>query len=108
MPLVTDVILGKSEDVLSIVGGSKSPHKGTLSGTIEVKTSFQIEVRTAQYGMGLVGLLIVHVQLLEPLPIPSYHTVVGIIDFANPKHCEEFEKFRVQNRWQPNEIGGSA
>ena len=106
LPLVTDVILGKSEDVLFVVGGSESPHKGTLSGTIELKTGFGIEVRTTQYGMGLVGLLIVNVQLLAPLAIPAYHAVVGIIDFTNPQHCQEFEKFRNQNRWQQLGVGG--
>ena len=106
LPLVTDVILGNSEDALAVVGGSESPYKGTLSGTIEVKTSFRIEVRTTQYGMGLVGLLIVYVQLLAPLAIPSYHAVVGMIDFTNPNHCQEFEKFRNQNRWQQLSVGG--
>ena len=59
LPIVTDTILGKSEDVLSVVGGSESPHKGALSGTYEARTSFRIEVQMKQYGMGLVGLLIV-------------------------------------------------
>ena len=100
LPIVTDVILGKTEDVFSVVGGSESPHKGVLSGTCDLKTSFQIEVRVKQYGMGLAGLLIVYVQLLEPLAIPSYHVVVGIIDFTNSQHRQEFERYRTEYRWQ--------
>ena len=100
LPIVTDVILGKSEDVFFVVGGSESLYKEDLSGTVEVNTSFRIEVRMKQYGMNLVGLLIVHVQLLEPLAIPSYHAVVGIVDFNNPQHRDEFEKYSVEHRWQ--------
>ena len=96
VPIVTNTILGDSEDVFALVGGARSPHTGSLSGTYKLKTSFQIKVLVRRCGMRLVGLLIVRVQLLEPLAIPSYHAVVGIIDYANPQDRQEFERYFVQ------------
>jgi hypothetical protein len=90
-PLVTDIILGKSDDYFCTVGGSLDI-QDAISGGDHI-TNIKIIVRGHNR-----ALLFVEVRLFSQIRTPSYHVAVGDIDLANPTHVNIFEKHRLNSK----------
>ncbi|MGA2841709.1 MAG: HNH endonuclease [Steroidobacteraceae bacterium] len=90
-PLVTDPILGRSDGYFDTVGGSLDVQDAIAGG--DHLTTIKILVRD-----GNRALLIVDIRLFSQIRTPSYHVVVGEIDFDNPAHASVFEKHRIESK----------
>ena len=86
-PLVIDIILGRSDDYFYTVGGiwDISP---PVSGGDHI-TNISIKFISSDR-----ALIIVDIRLFSAAETPSFHVVVGEIDFNDPKHVHAFEKHR--------------
>jgi hypothetical protein len=90
-PLVTDIILGRSDDYFYTVGGSWDIAP-IIPGGDHVTN---ITVR----GVGLSRMLIVvDIRLFSVAETPSYHVVVGEVDSKNPEHVTALEKHRLDGK----------
>lgn len=87
-PLVTDIILGRSDDYFYTVGGSWDIAPAIPGGDHVTN----ITVRGVGWNRALI---IVDIRLFSAVETPSYHVVVGEIDRKNPEHVVTFEKHRL-------------
>lgn len=89
-PIVTDIILGRSNDYFFAVGG-KPEIEPAIPGGDHIT---QIHLLVQNGAM----LVIVNVRLFSQTTTPTYHAVVGRIDTNNPKHVAAFEQHRLNGR----------
>jgi hypothetical protein len=90
-PLVTDTILGRSDDYFYTVGGLLDIQDALVGG--DHITDIKILIRSPAR-----ALLFVELRLFSQIRTPSYHVVVGEINFENPQHIAIFEKHRINSK----------
>ena len=94
---VTDIVLGRTEDVFRCVGGTDpEPHPGPEEEP--PGHWFRIEVHCRQRGVGLVAQVVVRIRLFAKYHVPTYTVVAGEVDFRNPRHFEALEERRRNGR----------
>ncbi len=95
-PLVTDIILGKSDDYFYFVGGDYLVGDGDiLPPRAGGNHLLDIEIRFVGSGRALV---VVGVRLFSASSTPRYHAVVGVVDFGNEEHAHRFEQHRLAGK----------
>jgi hypothetical protein len=91
VPLVRDIILGKSDDCFNFVGGSW----GICGEPINTDTSFGMYFT---FVSPTVARLVVEIRLFSAAKTPDYHVVVGMISTQNSEHVSAMEKNRLQGK----------
>jgi hypothetical protein len=97
-PLVTDIILGKSEDYFFTVGGSFDILEAIPGG--DHVTDISLMFVSAEKAH-----VRVEVRLFSQISAPGYHVVVGEIDLTIPSHALALERHRLAGRL---EIAGAG
>jgi hypothetical protein len=90
-PLVVDIILGRSDDYFYTVGGSLDIQDAIPGG--DHITDIKIFCRSLKR-----ALLFVEVRLFSQIRTPTYHVVVGEIDFDNLQHVAIVSKHRINGK----------
>lgn len=95
-PLLTDLILGRSDDRFFAVGGSLdiAPPLRVPGGTHTFKLRVLLRSSTGQR-LADHALIIIDVRFFSGIESPSYHAVAGLVRFDNQKHFATFEKKRL-------------
>lgn len=89
-PLTTEIIRGISDDYFYTVGGTWDIEAPITGGDHITNIRLLVE--------GSSMLVIVDVRLFSQAETPSYHAVVGRIDFQNPLHAAALEKHRNEGK----------
>jgi hypothetical protein len=89
-PLVTDLILGISDDWTYAIGGSWEIPPPVQGG--DHITMINLLVRPFD------ALIIVNIRLFSQIEMPIYHAVVGSISFKNSEHVRAFEQYRAEGK----------
>lgn len=89
-PIVTGIILGKSDDIYYFVGGSFDflPPRDRGGHALNIRMDHR-------QGKAIV---VVDIRIFSQLEWPDYHVAVGIIDFQNFEHVRLFEQHRLQGK----------
>ena len=92
-PLVTDIILGNSDDYFLTVGGSWDILSAIPGGdhTTDISMTFITPTKAR---------VMVDVRLFSQAETPAYHVVVGEIDLTNPLHASAFAQHRGAGRFE--------
>jgi hypothetical protein len=90
-PIVTDIILGESDDYFKTVGGSHDIAPPVPGGdhTLGIELKHILPSRV---------LVKVNIRLFSSVATPSYHVVVGQIDLQNMQHILAYEKLRFDGK----------
>ena len=92
-PVGTDLILGRSDDILYTVGGkgNATPRKDAKQG------AHAIDLEILFTGLGQ-AFLIVNIHLFANSGTPAYYVVAGQIRLDNPLHVAMFKKHRLDGK----------
>jgi hypothetical protein len=90
-PLVTDIILGHSDDYFLTVGGTWDIGPAIKGGDHVTNISFR-------FISAKKSLLVVDIRLFSAIETPSYHVVVGEVDLENPTHLAAWVKHNRDGR----------
>lgn len=90
-PIANDIILGRSDDLFELVGGSFDL-EAPIDGGDHLLNIDALFVRAG------IALVIVRIRLFSAMNTPIYHAIVGEINLYCPSHRAAFEKHRANGR----------